>query len=585
MAAIAPPPINDATGGLTVAVNPDQPVQPMTAPIDPAIAQKAATADAVTSNDPNDAFEHGIQSGNTDLLRSKADQLKGSLAGQAFEEAAGKVDASQKLISDASAIDLSQPNGKKAYVDMVDTFSDRDKARAAGYGTIADNPKLGTALVQFLLGDKAGAVASITGGNVKTYTEFNDDGKMRVVKRNDLGEIDSVYDDVGKLISYEQYRKEGGSRALEHTMARKIDLLNAEKNATAFATNRGNYQTANSVMNAIGERAKRQEALYPMLKSLTPKQLETLASANQAVIGKTSSLARLKSDFDQGGITVGTTIKAEDAKALGIGVDTALTFKGNNTWKDAVDNTYSSATLQNKLNQLTSSSKIDKQFTQTRADLARQMSIHGLSPEGINALDTYFDLEQQNQKDIARFASIIPGFIQLPTSELKVGDTPTRMLLNTLQAQKGAQQMSEFLDFTDKKYEFERSFNNKFTPEPGRYEGAYLSTKANKRLNEEYNAKALGLISKPAPQVEKELSPDNASVGSLSSNQLKDAAIPTYTDMESPTVKTNKANEDRQAATNKTIQNQKNARGTANSQENVNKPDLRGSLNKKFGGK
>lgn len=569
MAAIAPPPINDATGGLTVAVNPDQPVQPMTAPIDPAIAQKAATADAVTSNDPNDAFEHGIQSGNTDLLRSKAAQLKGSLAGQAFEEAAGKVDASQKLISDASAIDLSQPDGKKDYVKMVDTLSDRDKARAAGYGTIADNPKLGTALVQFLLGDKAGAVASITGGNVKTFTEFNDKGQMRVVKRNDLGEIDSVYDDVGKLISYDQYRKEGGSRALEHTLARKIQLQNAEKNATAFATSIGNYNVANGVMNAIGERAKRQEALYPMLKSLTPQQQEILASHSQATIGSATSLARLKNNFDQGGYNAGDKIEAEDARILGGGVKGPLTFDGKNTWTDSVGKTYSSSTLKSTLDQLTSSSNIDGKFTRTRADLAREMALHGLNQEGINALDTYFDLEQQNQKDIARHANIIPGVIQLPTSELKVGDQPTRLLLNSLAAQKGAQQMNELLDYTNKNYAKERLNDSTFTPEPGRYEGAFVNTDSNKRLNAEYNAKALGLISKPVPMVENPLIPK---IDIPTNSNLKTPGIAPYKDFsESPTDAQKKLDAARQAETTKAIQQQRDRAASRAIQESLNK--------------
>ena len=534
-----------------------QGTQQITVANDPLLAKKMEAARVSTSNDPNDAYEFGAANSDSKLLADKAFQLKGTLAGSVFQNAADKLTASKKLMTDVSGIDLSSPKGRTDYIKVVDTLSDRDKAREAGYGTIADNPKLGTALVQFLLGDTLGAVASITGGNVKTYTEFNDKGQMRVVKRNDLGEIDSVFDDVGRLITYDQYRKEGGSRPLEHTMAYKIRVLNAEKNATAFAANIDNYNVANSVMSAIGERAKRQEALYPMLKSLTPKQQGILASFTDATVGNASSFARLKNNFDQGGFTAGQTIKAEDARALGVGIDSALEFKGNDTWTDAVGHTYSSQTLKNKLDQVSGSSNIDARFNKTRENLAREMSLAGLSQEGINALDVYFDLERQNQQDIVRNAKIIPGFIELPTSELKVGDQPTRLLLNSLQAQKGAQKMSEFLDYTNTNYAKERANDPAFTPEPSRYEGAFVNTNTNKRLNAEYNAKALGLISKPAPTVEKELLP-GAGTAAVPFTENKTNAVAPYVETKSPSAEQESANTERQKNINKALEDQKN---------------------------
>lgn len=533
--------------------------QQITVANDPLLAKKMDEARVSTSKDPNDAYEFGAANSDPKLLADKASEFKGTLTGQVFQNAADKLTASKKLMTDVSGIDLSSPQGRTDYIKVVDTLSDRDKAREAGYGTIADNPKLGTALVQFLLGDKLGAVASITGGNVKTYTEFNDKGQMRVVKRNDLGEIDSVFDDVGRLITYDQYRKEGGSRPLEHTMAYKIRVLNAEKNATAFAANIDNYNVANSVMSAIGERAKRQEALYPMLKSLTPKQQVILASFTDATVGNASSFARLKNNFDQGGFTVGQTIKAEDARALGAGIDSAIEFKGNNTWTDSVGNTYSSQTLKNKLDQVSGSSNIDARFNKTRENLAREMAIAGLSQEGINALDVYFDLERQNQQDIVRNAKIIPGFIELPTSELKVGDQPTRLLLNSLQAQKGAQKMSEFLDYTNTNYAKERANDPAFTPEPSRYEGAFVNTNTNKRLNAEYNAKALGLISKPAPTVEKELLPGAGTAAVPFTENKTNSVAPPYTEpKQSPSEEQKDANSERQKNITKALEEQKN---------------------------
>jgi hypothetical protein len=564
--AVAPPSANSQN------VQPPIAAQQIAVADDPALAEKMEKARVLTSNNPNDAYEFGTANRNSKLLANEAFKLKGTVAGGVFESAANRLNESDKLIADVGGIDLSSPKGRTDYIKVVDTLSDRDKAREAGYGTIADNPKLGTALVQFLLGDKLGAVASITGGNVKTYTEFNDKGQMRVVKRNDLGEIDSVFDDVGRLIKYEQYRKEGGSRPLEHTIAYKIRVLNAEKNATAFATTIGNYNSANGVMNTIGERAKIQEALYPMLKSLTPKQQEILASFTQGTIGTTTSAARLKNKFDQGGYNAGDKIEAEDARILGGGVNGPLTFDGKNTWTDAVGKTYNSNTLKNTLDQMTNSSNIDKQFTQTRANLAEQMAKYGLDQKGINALDTYFDLEQQNQKDIAKFTNIIPGVIQLPTNELKAGDQPTRLLLNSLAAQKGARQMSELLDYTNKNYANERSNDSTFTPEPGRYEGAFVNTESNKKLNAEFNARALGLISKPAPQVEKELPLEKAGIASIPPADLKKQLVDPYTSpTESPTDAQKRLDAARQAVTNKAIQQQKDKAASRAIQESLNR--------------
>lgn len=515
-APVAPPPpgpaaltLPDGSVQRTVSLN--------TQPVDDAVS---------LDSDPVNVFEKAAANRDAASFRSLQETHPDTLVADAAGNAADKLEKRGKIISDIGAIDLSQREGRQQFQKVADTLSDRDKARAAGYETIADNPRIGDALVKFLLGDKAGAVMSITGGNVKTFTEFDDKGKIMLVNRNDLGQVDSVYDASHNLIPYAEYLANGGSRSLEHTLYRDIQKKNIEKNTAAFATASENNSKALGVLDAAAQRAKRQEDLYPIFKGFTPAQQQVLSSYDNATTGATQNLNRMKQVVNQANIGIGEQISAEDAKSLGGGVKGALTFEGNNTWKDGAGNRFSADTLKNLLKSQTNSANIEQTFKSTKQNLAEQMLAQGLGPAGLAAVKLYFDLEEENQKAFATHADKMPGFIELPTSKLDIADQPVRLLLHSLETQKAYDQMRSYYDFREKNYKFETQNDKSFTPEPGRYEGAFVGTNQNQDLNNKYNQKAKEIIRTQQPVITDELLPANAVTGALTP-ALKNSAVMT----------------------------------------------------------
>jgi len=536
--------------------------------------------DAVSlDSDPVNVFDNAAANRDAPSFRKLQETHPDTLVADAAGNAADKLEKRGKLISAIGAIDLSQREGRQQFQKVAETLSDRDKARAAGYETIADNPRIGDALVKFLLGDKAGAVMSITGGNVKTFTEFDDKGKIMLVNRNDLGQVDSVYDASHNLIPYAEYLANGGSRALEHTLSRDIQKKNIEKNTAAFATASENNSKALGVLDAAAQRAKRQEDLYPIFKGFTPAQQQVLSSYTTGSIGMTQNLNRMLQFVNQANIGVGEQISAEDAKSLGGGVKGALTFEGNNTWKDSAGNRFSADTLKNLLKSQTNSANVEKTFQTTKQNLAEQMLAQGLGPAGLAAVKLYFDLEEENQKAFATNADKIPGFIELPTSKLDIADQPNRLLLHSLQTQKAYEQMRSFYDFRKKNYEFETGNDKSFTPEPGRYEGAFVGTNQNQDLNNKYNQRAKEIIRTQPPVITNELLPNQAVTGALTVEQ-KDLPAMTQGELKAPAIP---PSDEQQKVLKQKRENEKAA--TARQKADQASKSIQDSLKNAFGGK
>lgn len=568
VAAPVPPPGPAALTSGTTAQQP--PVGLNTQPVDDPVS---------LDSDPTNVFENAAANRDSTAFRDLQTKYPDTLVADAARNAADKLDKRGKIISDIGAIDLSQPAGRQQFQKVAETLSDRDKARAAGYETIADNPRIGDALVKFLLGDKAGAVMSITGGNVKTFTEFDDKGKIMLVNRNDLGQVDSVYDASHNLIPYAEYLANGGSRSLEHTMYRDIQKKNIEKNIAAFATDSGNFNKVAGVLDAAAQRAKRQEDLYPILKGFTNAQQHVLSSFDSATKGVTQNLNRMKQFVNQANIGIGDQISAEDAKSLGGGVKGALTFEGNNTWKDSAGNRFSADTLKNLLKSQTNSAKVEQQFNLTKQNLAEQMLAQGLGPEGLAAVKEYFDLEEENQKAFALHADKMPGFIELPTSKLDIADQPVRLLLHSLETQKAAKQMQKFQNYRMKNYNFETQNDKSFTPEPGRYEGAFVGTNENQELNNEFNQKAKEIIRTKQPVITNELLPNQAVTGSLTPDLLNSAAM-TQGEVKEPAMT---PSEEQQRVLKQKRENEKNA--TARQKADQASKSMQDTLKNAFGGK
>jgi hypothetical protein len=229
------PPEANATGGVVPVAPPEVAVAPVgVAPpsnVVP-IKQGGLTVKTATVNDA-DVFESAVDSGDAKALYS----LTTSFDPRVSEAAKDKVAVIEKhapLTQALSSIDTNTPQGRMEIEQVYQTLNNRDEARAKGWTTIQDNPQIGTALLRFVMGDKIGALNQITGGAVKAETEYDDAGKMLIVNRNELGQIDSIFDPDGKMISRQEYAARGGSRNLDKTLYRIQQLQMQEANTATY---------------------------------------------------------------------------------------------------------------------------------------------------------------------------------------------------------------------------------------------------------------------------------------------------------------------------------------------------------------
>lgn len=127
-------------------------------------------------------------------------------------------------------------------------------AAANTFQTIKDNPRYGTALVRWLMGDKVGAGLMLTGGNEKDNVIWDPEGSSYTQTTNDLGQRLRVMDAKGRLLSREEVdaRKIGYS-AYENTIAAKNRASNAENNVKQYAkdTQAENIFTAGAASDAL----------------------------------------------------------------------------------------------------------------------------------------------------------------------------------------------------------------------------------------------------------------------------------------------------------------------------------------------
>jgi len=193
--------------------------------------------------DPN-AYNKAVENHDSAALINIAKQNPTSEVGQTAIDAAKTVENGKyELKTLTEPIAKAVPGSPEANIAAAKTFE-----------TIKDNPRYGTALVRWLMGDKVGAGLMLTGGNEKDNVIWDPEGNSYTQTTNDLGQRVRLIDAKGNIISREEAdaRKIGYS-AYENTIAAKSRTLNAEKNVTQYAkdTQAENIFTAGASADAL----------------------------------------------------------------------------------------------------------------------------------------------------------------------------------------------------------------------------------------------------------------------------------------------------------------------------------------------
>jgi hypothetical protein len=196
--------------------------------------------------DPNDVatYDSAVENHDSGALVNLAKKDPISEVGQTALSSAKTIENGKyELATLVAPIAKAPPNSPEANIAAANTFQ-----------TVKDNPKYGTALVRWLMGDKIGAGRLLTGGDETDNVVWDANGNSYTQTTNALGQRVGIVDAQNRPISREEAdaRKIGYS-AYENTIAAKNRALNAENNVKQYAkdTQAENIFTAGAASDAL----------------------------------------------------------------------------------------------------------------------------------------------------------------------------------------------------------------------------------------------------------------------------------------------------------------------------------------------
>jgi uncharacterized protein YcfJ len=500
------------------------------------IKQDGITVKTTKVNDA-DLFESAVDNGDAKALYS----LTTSFDPRVSEAARDKVAVIQKsdaLVNALAPINTNTAQGRMDIAQVYQTLNNRDEAKAKGWTTIQDSPQVGTALLRFVMGDKVGALNQITGGNVKAETEYDDQGKMLIVNRNELGQIDSIFDPDGKMISRQEYAARGGSRELEKTLARKRQIQMQEENVKTYLKDTEKNYKAASALTSASTYSREMSDLAKDFTDLDAPTKTLLAGFNTNVLNFATSVNNTVQTLNQVSSTKGQNISAGTIKdiknATGTVLGTVWSHVDGDQFSNGAGQTASASELASRMSTASSSKNIERIVNQTRNELAKQIRIAqttGAPAERITQLaklDRYFDLAEQREKIYADNKANLPAFAQIPTSLPNITDQASRLKLNAVQGEYAAAQVTAFNKWKDEELKKERAVNTNFVPEPGRYEAQWVKQDEFKRLEKEFRDQArviLNEMPKLAKPVDVKALPAAAAIPDTTASNSNEAKV------------------------------------------------------------
>jgi hypothetical protein len=510
---------------------------PAAVPIAPAPAMPVNAAAIVASQKtPADTYNDAIENGDTNTIKALVKSPDPDVA-TAAKNSVAVIAKNEPLANHLSQIDPTKPEGRLELAKTFQTLNKRDEAKAKGWTTIQDSPQIGTALLRYALGDKQGAMRQITGGDVKSSTEYDDNGNMLVVNRNELGQIDSVFDKNGNMISREDYANRGGSRALDDTLYRIKQKQEQESNIKSYLKDTEGQNKSAGALGAAAGYSKDMADLTAGLKDISPENQELLAGFNTSTLNYQSNINKTVGTLNSLATSKGKDLSADQAKSIEAATGSALgavvKYIGKDQFTINGKETVSASDLAQRTSSSSASTNIDRSVQQARDNVAKQIRIaqqEGAPAEKIqqlSKLDRYFELAGMREKIYAENKDKMPSFVQLPTQLPNIADTTSRLKLNALQGEYAAAQMDAFLKWKDSQLRQERAVNPNFVPEPGRYEAQWPKQKEFVDLENSFRNKAKDVLNE-TPAVGKTINPAALSVGPINPAQanVNEPAVP-----------------------------------------------------------
>lgn len=363
------------------------------------------------------------------------------------------------------------------------------------FQTTADNPRLGTALLKYVLGDKMGAVKQITGGDITKKISYDNNGNQIEETHNALGEALSYFDpQLKRNISKEEYaQRVGGISSWENTLKGKTEALTRQKSTELFV--KEEEQANNWYQLLQGQKPLLQEnynVLQKFKTDLDPKLYNQIVGAVSQSLGQASSRSASKTALGQltDALTRGESVKVDDriASALRLNpklIGTSLEVKGDQLVSK--DNSFSANVSKLKSLQETDTAgdESTKSAAQTMASIAEAERLKKINPVAAQQLRRVIENSQRMGRELTEATEKFgrPSFISLPTSATFI-DKQAQTLAQTLTGLQNADQMENYIKYRRNAVEGHNRTNT--VPMPGQIGTNYTLQPLSKEIRKFY---------------------------------------------------------------------------------------------------
>ena len=366
------------------------------------------------------------------------------------------------------------------------------------FETTADRPQWGTALLKYVMGDKAGAVKQITGGDIKTKITYDNDGNQIEEKFNELGEPLSYYDrNAKRYLNKDEYaQRAGGISSWANTLFGQTEAERRKQNLnTSQQEDAQTNHWFSMTQNHVGLWRQINGVLSQMKTDLPPDLYNKIIETTTSSAGTASSKSKSESIFNQlseaaskgEGFKLSDTLAAElgaRGKILQVKGDRVVSTDGS--FNESITNLKNRQSTESMNAEATSNAAKTRESIMTAQKLGLLSKLDDKNGEAaVNKLLYVLDASQKIGKETADAIEKYgrPAFISVPTTS-SIIDKQSQMMAQALQGMHNAEQMMVYKNYRDNAMQGYRQANQ--LPSPGEIAAGYARTNGFKELQGAY---------------------------------------------------------------------------------------------------
>jgi hypothetical protein len=398
----------------------------------------------------------------------------------------GQQVASETIDKVAAAGGMTTPTGRLEYAKL---WQNADNA-----------PQYGNAFIQYAIGNVNAAKKLLSGGAITDKTQIDTDtGDLIKYGVDQNGDYHWARNETtGQQLSPDDFSKVVGKLG---TIEQSKKYIVEKENASAWAKQANDdYKTAGTVAGAAPGMQVGYEQLGTMLNDLKnsgldPTSMALISKFTNNTLGlsqaRRSALERLKQTISTGGVRENEEVAAAIAAALGI---PGAKFNADGKTISANGKSFSIQDLENNTNSSGVNSEIEKNFSQSQADFAKNAVMSGLAQKDpTGQLQLKFTQALELAKSLAQKESTLPALsFTLPPVGFGVTDEFAR---GRIQAEQGA--FNQKANTAYAAYVKSISENSSSPPKPGDLQAGFAATETYKSLLNDYKKKADAILREP----------------------------------------------------------------------------------------